>query len=80
MVAAVVPGYLALNWAMAFWKSRAVFAHAYERPEAQAAGIWSNVKRLFRHRAIYPAVLILFMFQFAPGANTPRIAGSQTLT
>lgn len=57
--------------AMAFWKSRAVFAHAYDRPEAQAAGIWQNVQRLFRHRAIYPAVLILFMFQFAPGANTP---------
>ena len=57
--------------AMAFWKSRAVFAHAYDRPEAQVAGIWANVKRLFAHRAIYPAVLVVFMFQFAPGANTP---------
>jgi hypothetical protein len=56
---------------MAFWKSRAVFAHAYDRPEAQVVGVWANVKRLFAHRAIYPAVLILFLFQFAPGANTP---------
>ena len=37
-----------------------------------AAGtIWGDIKRLLNHRAIYPAVLILFMFQFSPGSNTP---------
>jgi hypothetical protein len=57
--------------AMAFWKPAAVFAHAYDRLEARGAGLAGDVKRLLSHRAVYPAVLILFMFQFAPGANTP---------
>ncbi len=30
-----------------------------------------DVKRLVRHRAIYPAVLIMFLWCFAPGSNTP---------
>jgi hypothetical protein len=29
------------------------------------------VKRLLKHRAIYPAVLICFLWNFAPGAATP---------
>ena len=57
--------------AMAFWKPRAVFAHAYDRVEAKSAGFVADVKRLVGHRAIYPAALILFLFQFSPGANTP---------
>jgi Na+/melibiose symporter-like transporter len=53
------------------WKPAAVFAHAYDRAEARGSTIWGDIKRLFNHRAIYPAVLILFMFQFSPGSNTP---------
>lgn len=56
---------------LGFWKSRAVFTDAYVRPQARGSGFVGDLKRLVRHKAIYPAVLIIFMFQFAPGANTP---------
>jgi Na+/melibiose symporter-like transporter len=55
----------------ALWKPRAVFNHAYDRPQARGSNLRGDVKRLFRHRAVYPAVLILFLFQFSPGSNTP---------
>jgi MFS family permease len=55
----------------AFWKPRAVFSHAYDKPQAKGSDLLGDVKRLLRHRAVYPAVLIMFMFQFAPGSNTP---------
>ncbi len=55
-----------------FWKPRAVFNHAYDQPLARhRREIWADVKRLLKHRAIYPAVLLSFLFQFAPGQNTP---------
>ncbi len=56
---------------LGFWKPRAVFTHTYDQPLARGADIVGDIKRLFRHKAIYPAVLLIFMFQFAPGANTP---------
>ena len=55
----------------ALWKPDAVFSHAYDRVEARGANLKNDVKRLLRHRAVYPAVLILFLFQFSPGSNTP---------
>jgi predicted MFS family arabinose efflux permease len=57
--------------ALALWKPRAVFTHAYERPQAQGARFVGDIRRLVKHRAIYPAVLIMFLYQFAPGSNTP---------
>lgn len=57
--------------AFAFWKPKAVFAHAYDKPQAKGSDLIGDIKRLLRHRAAYPAVLIMFMFQFAPGSNTP---------
>jgi len=57
--------------AFALWKPRAVFAHAYDRPQAKGSDLVGDIKRLVRHRAAWPAVLIMFMFQFAPGSNTP---------
>jgi MFS family permease len=57
--------------ALGLWRPRAVFDRAYDQPAAKGADLWGDVKRLFRHKAIYPAVLIIFMFQFAPGAYTP---------
>ncbi len=39
------------------------------RPEARILS--GNVKRLVKHRAVYPAVLICFLWNFAPGAATP---------
>ncbi len=54
------------------WKPGFVFGHAYDQPLAvQKRDIWGDIKRLVRHRAIYPAVLLSFLFQFAPGQNTP---------
>jgi hypothetical protein len=56
---------------LAFWKPRAVFSHAYDKPQARSANFVSNVRRLVKHRAVYPAVLICFLWNFAPGASTP---------
>jgi MFS family permease len=57
--------------AFAFWKPKAVFGHAYDQPQAKGTDLVGDIKRLLKHRAIYPAVMIMFMFQFAPGSNTP---------
>jgi Major Facilitator Superfamily len=56
--------------AFAFWKPRAVFGHAYDQPQARGTNLLGDIKRLVKHRAVYPAVLILFLFQFSPGSNT----------
>ncbi|HEV7157721.1 MAG TPA: MFS transporter [Caulobacteraceae bacterium] len=56
---------------MGLWKPKAVFHHAYEAPQARTTNLWGDVRRLIKHRAAWPAVLMIFMFQFAPGANTP---------
>jgi hypothetical protein len=55
----------------ALLRPSAVFGRAYDRPEARGSDLIGDVKRLVKHRAVYPAVLIMFMFQFAPGSNTP---------
>jgi MFS family permease len=60
-----------LMFLFAFWKPKAVFGHAYDAPQAKGADLVGDIKRLLKHRAVYPAVLIMFMFQFAPGSNTP---------
>jgi MFS family permease len=54
-----------------FWKPKAVFDRAYDKPQAKGSDLIGDIKRLLKHRAVYPAVLIMFMFQFAPGSNTP---------
>ena len=53
------------------WKPRAVFGHAYDQPLARGAGFVGDLKRLARHRAAYPAVLLVCVCQFSPGFNTP---------
>ncbi len=53
------------------WKPRSVFSHTYEKPQATGADFVGNVRRLVKHRAIYPAILICFLWNFAPGAATP---------
>jgi hypothetical protein len=57
--------------AFGLWKPRSVFSHAYENPYARGTNFIGDVKRLVKHRAIYPAVLINFLWYFMPGANTP---------
>ena len=56
---------------LGLWKPAGVFKGAYEAPQARGSDLVGDLKRLFRHRAIYPAVLLILLFQFAPGANTP---------
>ena len=56
---------------LGLWKPRAVFTDTYQLPQARGADFVGDIKRLFRHKPIYPAVLVIFMFQFAPGSNTP---------
>src|SRR6266508_2217431 len=68
VIAAVLTAFLAV---FALWKPAAVFSHAYERPQAATTNFVGNVKRLLHHRAVYPAVLICFLWNFAPGADTP---------
>jgi MFS family permease len=53
------------------WKPSAVFEHAYSHPLAQGADFWGDVQRLFRHKAIYPVLLINCLSQFMPGIYTP---------
>jgi MFS family permease len=55
---------------LGLWKPRSVFSHIYDQPLAKATDLLGDIKRLLRHRPVYPAVLIMFFFQFAPGSNT----------
>ena len=52
-------------------KPRAVFSHAYENPQARSTTFVDDLKRLAKHRAVYPAVIIILLWNFMPGYNTP---------
>ncbi|SCU76983.1 Major facilitator superfamily transporter BT1 family protein [Cupriavidus necator] len=56
---------------LGLWKPVSVFGHIYEKPQARGTDLVGNVRRLVRHKAVYPAVLICFLWNFAPGAATP---------
>jgi hypothetical protein len=56
---------------LGFWKPRSVFSHAYDQPQAKGTTLARDFKRLVRHRAIYPAILIMLLWQFSPGSYTP---------
>ncbi|CAJ0810251.1 MFS transporter [Ralstonia flaminis] len=56
---------------LGLWRPASVFGDAYEKPQARGTDFVGNVRRLVRHRAVYPAVLICFLWNFAPGAATP---------
>lgn len=52
-------------------KPRAVFSQTYDQPQARRGRLVADLKRLVRHRAVYPAALVMLIFQFSPGSNTP---------
>ena len=54
-----------------FWKPRSVFSHAYDNPHAKGTNFLGDVRRLLKHRAIYPVVLINLLWNFSPGSFTP---------
>ena len=56
---------------MGLWKPAAVFSHAYDKPEARGTSFFGDIRRLIRHKACYPAVLLVCLSQFSPGTNTP---------
>jgi Na+/melibiose symporter-like transporter len=64
-------GFALVTGLLGLWKPGAVYAHAYEEPAARHGSLVDDLKRLLRHKAIYPAILINFMWNFAPGAATP---------
>ena len=53
------------------WKPGSVFSHAYDNPHAKGTNFLGDVKRLLKHRAIYPVVLINLLWNFSPGSFTP---------
>lgn len=53
------------------WKPRVVFDHAYDKPQAAGSDFFGDVRRLVKHRAVYPAVLIMLLWSFSPGSSTP---------
>jgi NAD(P)-dependent dehydrogenase (short-subunit alcohol dehydrogenase family) len=53
------------------WRPQFLRGHVYGRPQAQGSNLRGDVRRLLKHRAIYPAVLISFLWWFNPGLNTP---------
>jgi hypothetical protein len=53
------------------WRPSAVFGRAYDLPSAQGTDLLGDLKRLVKHRAAYPAVLLVCLSQFSPGFNTP---------
>ncbi len=67
----VLAGLCLMVGALGLWKPKAVFNHAYDQPAAQKSHFLQDVQRLLRHRAIYPVVLICFLWNFAPGSATP---------
>jgi MFS family permease len=54
-----------------FLKPRVVFSHAYDNPQARGTTFLGDLKRLAKHRAVYPAVAIILLWNFMPGFNTP---------
>lgn len=68
LLVALLCGAIAL---MGLWRPAAVFNHAYDRPEARGSNFAGDIRRLVRHKACYPAVLLVCLSQFSPGTNTP---------
>jgi MFS family permease len=54
----------------ALWKPPAVFDNVHAETGAEVHPI-RDLKRLVRHRPIYPAMLIWLLWNFAPGSTTP---------
>jgi len=63
VVAALILG-IAL---VGLWKPRAVFERLYDQPAARGASLREDIRRLLKHRAVYPAVVINLLAQFNPG-------------
>jgi predicted MFS family arabinose efflux permease len=56
---------------LGLWNPPSVFRDSYRQVQAKGTDLAGSIRRLVKHRAIYPAVLICFLWNFAPGAATP---------
>ena len=54
----------------ALWKPRDVFAHVHDERGHDLHPV-NDIRRLFGHWRIYPALLIWLLWNFAPGSATP---------
>lgn len=54
----------------ALWKPRDVFAHVHDERGHDVHPV-NDIRRLFGHWRIYPALLIWLLWNFAPGSATP---------
>ena len=52
------------------WRPRSVFDNIHEERRAHPDPL-ADLKRLVRHKPIYPALLVWFLFNFSPGSQTP---------
>jgi MFS family permease len=56
--------------AFSFLKPKDVFDNTYDQKIAARSTLAGDVRRLVRHRAFYPAVLMMVLWQFAPALQT----------
>jgi hypothetical protein len=63
-------GVMAVIGAFAIWRPRSVFDNVHEE-HAPVFHPWNDFVRLLKHRPIYPALGIWFLWNFAPGSATP---------
>jgi len=61
---------MALIAGLGFWKPRAVFDGLGAGRVPQRRDVVADAARLFRHRPIYPALLIWCLWNFSPGGQT----------
>jgi MFS family permease len=52
------------------WRPRVVFDNVHEESGPRAHPL-ADLKRLVKHWPVYPALMIYFMWSFAPGSSTP---------
>ena len=68
LLAAALAGLLTL---MGLWRPASVFDGLYERPEARGTAAIGNLNRLIRHRATYPALVLISLLNVSMVTGTP---------
>ena len=63
-------GVMATIGLFAIWRPKVVYDNLHEE-HAPVFKPWADVGRLLRHWPVYPAFLIWFLWNFAPGSATP---------
>src|SRR5277367_2034755 len=56
--------------AFSFLKPKDVFEKTYDAKIARGSTLATDLRRLVRHRAVYPAVAMMVLWQFAPALQT----------